>query len=86
MEKDNRMVVFTGGPGNGKTILLKELKSVGLRCVDEIARQVIKEQVKIKRDALPWKNKELYKEIVLDKSIESYQMHKPSKNEFIIFD
>lgn len=38
----NKKVVFTGGPGSGKTTTLEELKTVGYDFVSETAREVIK--------------------------------------------
>ena len=37
--------VFTGGPGVGKTTLLRHLQASGERVVEETARAVIREQV-----------------------------------------
>ncbi|WP_237390374.1 AAA family ATPase [Fulvivirga sediminis] len=65
--------VITGGPGVGKTTLLEELSSQGYEFIPEIARELIKEQVENGGEALPWKNKELYKEIMFERSISSFE-------------
>ena len=36
---------ITGDPGSGKTSLINELQNRGYRCVAEVARQLIQEQV-----------------------------------------
>lgn len=46
--------IITGGPGTGKTSLLDELKNADLKVCDEKARQVIKEQLTLKSQKLPW--------------------------------
>ena len=65
--------VLTGGPAVGKTSLLEELQKRGYEVVPEIARALIKEQQYKNADALPWKNKQLYQEIMFERSIESFQ-------------
>jgi predicted ATPase len=45
-----RRVVFTGGPGAGKTALLTELERRGYRVVPEVARAIISER---KQKGLP---------------------------------
>ncbi|GLU45411.1 AAA family ATPase [Allomuricauda sp. NBRC 101325] len=69
----NPYYVITGGPGVGKTTLLHELKQRGFMVVPEIARELIKEQQAIDGDALPWKNKNTYRDLMFDRSIESFE-------------
>src|SRR5690606_8173721 len=64
--------VITGGPGVGKTALIDELQSRGYETVPETARALIAEQQHINGDALPWKDRFLYKELMFDRSVESY--------------
>lgn len=80
------LIVFTGGPGTGKTTLLNELKLLGIKCVDEIARQIIKEEVENNGSAVPWRDKELYKQKSLDQSIESYKINETLIEELVVFD
>lgn len=70
------LYVITGGPGAGKTTLLLELGKRGSRVAHEAARQIIQEQVECVGDALPWKNRQLYTELMLERSIESYLEHR----------
>ena len=52
----NNYFVLTGAMGGGKTAILNKLKERGYKCIDEQAREIIKEQVKIGGDATPNKN------------------------------
>ena len=78
--------VLTGGPGVGKTTLLGELEKKKFKCVPEVAREIIKEQMKIEGEALPWKNKELFKQLMHERSIDDYKRINDNNNEIIFFD
>lgn len=80
------LVVISGGPGAGKTTVLGELGRRGYKCVAEAARQIIQEQVRDGGDALPWSNKELYCELMLERSIASYQEQKIASGSVTFFD
>jgi predicted ATPase len=69
------LVVISGGPGAGKTTVLRELEQRGFRCVPEVARQIIQEQVRDGGDALPWRDRERYCRAMLERSIASYREH-----------
>lgn len=86
LKENNNFYVITGGPGVGKTTLLEELKRRNYEIVPEIARELIKEQQKGNGKALPWENKNLYKEIMFDRSINSFEeIDKNANNEKPIF-
>ncbi len=70
----NFFYIITGGPGVGKTTLLNELAKSGYKIVPEVARQIIKEQIATNGEGLPWKNKKLYVDLMINASIESYKM------------
>lgn len=72
MQKQTGLYVITGGPGTGKTSLIEELKRSGFKAVEEVAREIIKEQMQQGGEALPWKNTGLYTKSMLERSIESY--------------
>lgn len=59
--------------GSGKTTLLEELQRRGFQCAPEVARQIIQEQVQTGGTALPWKDREAYTWLMLQRSIESYE-------------
>ncbi|WP_057940599.1 AAA family ATPase [Algoriphagus resistens] len=72
-KENHNFYVITGGPGVGKTTLLEKLKSRHYKIVPEIARELIKEQQESNGNALPWKDKELYKKIMFNRSINCYE-------------
>lgn len=83
---DNHFFTITGGPGSGKTSLINELKKCGYRCIEEVARQVIQEQMSIEGEAVPWKNLKLFKEMLLSRSIETYKFAMERAEEITFFD
>lgn len=71
--QNNNFYILTGGPGVGKTSVLDELEKSGYIVMQETARAIIKEQMAIDGEALPWKNKESYMRLMLEASAESYR-------------
>lgn len=65
MDTTTHFIVLTGGPGVGKTTVLKELQKQGFKTVPEEARRIIKEQLDSNGDGLPWKNKAYYAKLML---------------------
>ncbi|WP_409415470.1 AAA family ATPase [Flavobacterium sp. PS2] len=76
MNKSIHLFAITGGPGCGKTTIIEELKKRGYNCVDEVAREIIKEQVQSNGNALPWADKEKFTLLMLEHSIETYTKNK----------
>ena len=70
------LFVITGGPGVGKTTLLRELERRGYCCVPEVARAIIRQQVASGGEALPWADTARYTELMLQGSIEVYDANK----------
>ncbi|MCQ9636757.1 AAA family ATPase [Chryseobacterium sp. WG14] len=74
MEKDTpALYIITGGPGSGKTTLLNELGRNGCITVPEEGRRVIKEQLSMNGEGLPWINKNLFAKLMFDASVAAYQ-------------
>ena len=82
----NGFFVITGGPGAGKTTLLQELQKRFFTCIPEVAREIIKEQVVMQGDALPWKNKELYLQLMFNRSVDAYKAANNNNNSLVFFD
>jgi predicted ATPase len=76
--------VITGGPGFGKSSIINELEKLGKECRHEISRSIIKEQLAIEGDVLPWKNLPAFSEVVLSKRLLQYEMC--SGNQPVYFD
>lgn len=83
--QNNNFYILTGGPGVGKTSVLDELEKSGYIVMPETARAIIKEQMAVDGEALPWKNKESYMRLMLEASAESYQEAISKNNRLPIF-
>ncbi|ULQ58644.1 AAA family ATPase [Brucepastera parasyntrophica] len=80
-------IIITGGPGAGKTTLINELSLRGYKTVPETAREIIRHQMETGGEGLPWKNRELYTQLMLECSIRSYtETYNKESEEAIFFD
>ncbi|MGU3374820.1 AAA family ATPase [Chryseobacterium sp. M5A1_1a] len=68
-----KLYVITGGPGAGKTTLLNEFSKNGFTTVSEEGRRIIKEQLNINGNGLPWVNKKLFAELMFEASVKTYR-------------
>lgn len=71
--QNKNFYILTGGPGVGKTSVLNELEKSGYTVMPETARAIIKEQMATGGEALPWRNKGLYMQLMVEASVESYR-------------
>lgn len=69
----NKLVVISGCSSGGKSTLLSELSDHGYTVMPEVGRELVKEQLALNSDALPWKEPTLFCEILVEKSIERYR-------------
>lgn len=79
------LFILSGGPGSGKSTILEALQKKGYQCVEESGRKVIKQQSSLGSDALPWANKELFRDLMLKEDIANYKAMQHSK-EVLFFD
>ncbi|MGQ3888530.1 AAA family ATPase [Legionella sp. CNM-1927-20] len=67
--------LLTGGPGAGKTSVLKELKYRGYLVIPEAARAIIKQQQAIGGHATHMGNRLAFSQLMLQHSIADYKKH-----------
>ncbi len=72
--------ILTGGPGFGKTSILEHLQELGFNTFEEVARQVIKEELLAGSDVLPWKNLDAFSKKVLPLQIFNHSKALPGIN------
>lgn len=68
---DNR-VVFTGGPGSGKTSVINFLNHMGYPSAPEVGRKVIQSQVDSQGSALPWLDKAAFRDEMVAEEVNNY--------------
>jgi len=66
------IVVISGGPGFGKTSIIREFGKLGYPVGDEFARDLIRQQILTDGDILPWKNRKQFQQEVMDHRIRFY--------------
>ena len=69
---DERLFVLTGGPGAGKTTLLAALAAAGHAVAPEAGRAIIRDQLAIDGPALPWRDRALFAELMLNFDLRSH--------------
>ncbi|MFC5373462.1 AAA family ATPase [Brevundimonas faecalis] len=67
-----RRIVLTGGPGSGKTSLIEALAATGHATSPEAGRAIIRRQQRIEGEALPWRDRALFAELMLDRELEAH--------------
>ena len=65
--------ILSGGPGAGKTTTLEALRRRGFLCVDEAARQILKEQAAVGGDATHDGDQVRYRDLTLERMIAAYE-------------
>jgi predicted ATPase len=71
----NNYYILTGAPGSGKSTLINSLRKKDYICVDEAAREIIAEQKDINGEGLYNKNKQLFLELMLSRSMCRYNQY-----------
>lgn len=69
----DRLFVITGGPGSGKSTLADALARCGFSSMPEAGRAIIRDQVAIGGEALPWLNRQAFAELMLSLEMRSYR-------------
>ena len=72
MTSTERLHVITGGPGSGKSTLIDALDAAGIATSPEVGRAVIKEQLAIGGNALPWGDELAFAEAMIGRDIAAH--------------
>lgn len=80
----SNLYVFTGGPGSGKSAIIEALANLDYLTVEETGRDIIQEQVEIGGDALPWENKEKFRDLMLSRAIYKYKLIKKGEHSLFL--
>ena len=81
-----KKIVITGGPGTGKSTLIKELIDRGYTCLEEISRQVTLNAKKNGIDQLFLTNPLLFSELLLKGRHEQFLNAEMFSSEIVFFD
>jgi len=65
----NNFYIITGRPGSGKTSIINILQSRGFLCIEEVGRQIIREQIKISGDATHSKDRRKFLDLMLSRAM-----------------
>lgn len=65
--------VLTGASGSGKSSIIAALQVRGFTCVQEIGRQVVKDELAAGTGRTPWQDGEGFMELVLARSVSAFQ-------------
>lgn len=79
----NPYYIITGAPSTGKTSILNELKNRGFICHQEIAREVIRENLDAGLEIFPWNNMHGFSDMVLERMINLVRTLDPSETQFL---
>jgi predicted ATPase len=69
----DRLFVITGGPGSGKSTLIESMAGRGICSMPEGGRAIIRDQVAIGGEALPWSDRRAFAELMLSWEMRSYR-------------
>jgi predicted ATPase len=85
----NKLIVISGCSGGGKSTLLTELSDNGYTVMPEVGREIVKEQLALNSNILPWTEPIRFCELLIEKSIARYHEathYDSAKDDVIFFD
>lgn len=85
VDASNRFVVVTGGPGSGKSTLIEALAAAGHAVMPEAGRAVIREELAIGGQGLPWADRMRFAELMLAQDLRSHEAAQAQAG-FVFFD
>ncbi len=81
----DRFFVFTGAMGAGKSTVFARMKPVGFACVDDPARQVLREQRSIRGQGVPESDAGLFNQLLLSRAMYAFESN-PKAEGITLFD
>ena len=70
----NKTIIITGGPGTGKSSVIKKLESAGHQCLHEVSREIILQAKAEGIDQLFLKDPVLFSEMLLDARVKQFKV------------
>lgn len=86
MSAGEQLYVVTGGPGSGKSALIDALGARGVAVADEVGRAVIRQQVAIGGQGLPWADRALFAELMLSWEVRAHEAAVGGEVRPVVFD
>lgn len=83
---ENKKIVITGGPGTGKSSVIKYLESLGYQCLHEVSREVTLEAQQQGIAQLFLENPLLFSQKLLEARVKQFESLKNSEKEFTFID
>lgn len=83
--QDHCLYVVTGGPGSGKSTLIRGLADLGFATSSEVGRAIIRDQLATGGSALPWSDPAGFAELMLRWELRSYRVARQA-GEATVFD
>jgi len=80
----NNRIIFTGGPGTGKTTVLNVLEARGFHCVSDVAREIIR--ARLDSGLSPRPEPEVFAKSIFDADVVNYQSAPSSTSKVCFFD
>lgn len=83
---ENKKIVISGGPGTGKSSVIKYLESLGHHCLHEVSREVILEAQKQGISQMFLENPLLFSQKLLEARVKQYESLKNYEEEITFID
>ena len=83
--QNSRFFVLTGAIGGGKSTVIDQIGRIGIECIPEPARQILREQRSVAGKGVPEDDPSLFCQLMLSRAIKLYT-DRYSTNHAVVFD